>query len=256
MKHGLGHFSSTVLWIVVEDGLIPNPAVEHILEEFPAVPHLYFATPSSPNREHRGVDQRNAALTLIKERGYEGIVYFADDDNAYAPTLFHLLQEIREDSFAIFPVGNLGYWGFEGPIFGNGDMDADDGEDNTKISYWCCDYCLRKWNVDMAGFAFHSSLLKLLPSLQFNPESALGHLESDLITILVEVNATLQAIPGLIKFVHVWHDPQTPFKGAAYYMPDWHTSWIKEHLPKNGEMEVRGFMRAAEDLPRAEIVSS
>lgn len=54
------------------------------------------------HKPHRGVAQRNAALTWLKKKhkaysknGCDGVVYFADDDNHYDVQLFELVSTLK-----------------------------------------------------------------------------------------------------------------------------------------------------------------
>ena len=41
-------------------------------------------------------------------------MYIADDDNVYMPTLWSALRRVMR--LALFPTGNMGYDGIEGPL--------------------------------------------------------------------------------------------------------------------------------------------
>ncbi|KAK4703788.1 hypothetical protein P7C70_g2425, partial [Phenoliferia sp. Uapishka_3] len=235
-----------VLWIIVEDASSPDPAILALLETPPLIPHLYIHTRTVPvnGTQHRGVAQRNAALDVIRENAIVGVVYFADDDNAYTPTLFKEISKLPTHSYTIFPVGNTGYFGFEGPIVGT-------GESEGELKYWCCDYCVRRWNVDMAGLAFHTSLLRAVPDLALSFDSTSGSLESNFLSTIESANATLYLLPDLMRQVRVWHDAGTSFAGAAYYISNWETGWIDEHGPTSNREVVKGFTPASPTLPRA-----
>ena len=76
--------------------------------------HLYIQTPTDmklkPEDPHwskpRGVFQRNEAISFLRNNfkvGDAGVVYFADDDNAYSLDLFEELRKLK--TIAMFPVG-------------------------------------------------------------------------------------------------------------------------------------------------------
>lgn len=50
------------------------------------------------------------------------IVYIADDDNVYMPTLWPVLRKVQ--LALLFPTGNMGYDGIEGPIVKNSHVDG------------------------------------------------------------------------------------------------------------------------------------
>ena len=57
----------------------------------------------------RGVFQRNEALAWLRTNfkvGDEGVVYFADDDNAYSVELFEEISGTK--TVSVFPVGLVG----------------------------------------------------------------------------------------------------------------------------------------------------
>jgi galactosylgalactosylxylosylprotein 3-beta-glucuronosyltransferase 3 len=87
-------------WIVVEDAPQKTSLVSRFLETSGLIyTHLSVTTPpnyklgrNDPNwKKPRGVEQRNAALTWLRENlkpSNKGVVYFADDDNTYSIKLF------------------------------------------------------------------------------------------------------------------------------------------------------------------------
>lgn len=129
-------------WIVVEDSDKKSPELARFLPRYAR--HLHHG----PTRDG-GNEQRNAALEYINDTGMEGVVYNADDDNKYYTRLFHEIRKTRR--FSMFPVGNLGPHGFERPVVING-----------KFRRWEADWAERRFPTDMAGFAFHSDVLKPL----------------------------------------------------------------------------------------------
>lgn len=245
-------------WLLVEDGPLPDPAILRLLHRAPSLLHTYIYQPTPPHTEHRGLAQRNGALDLIRQRRLDGIVYFADDDNALEPELLHQLAKLPKDSFTIFPVGNTGYFGFEGPVLESAPKSNAEGgganEVDTTIKQWCCDFCRRRWNVDMGGMAFHTSLLHAHPLLAFSSSAEAGFLETDFLEQLEGVNASLVLVKELQERVHVWHDHSVPFDRAAFYDRDWRTEGTLGRRLIEGEEVVRGFSWANETLPRGRMV--
>lgn len=85
------------MWILVEDSNKTTQLVTELLNKCPVTTvHLSAITTSYVSRlrgggGHRGVEQRNAGLTWIRNNvasDTKGVVYFGDDDNAYDIRLF------------------------------------------------------------------------------------------------------------------------------------------------------------------------
>ncbi|GAA6010517.1 hypothetical protein JCM10207_001342 [Rhodosporidiobolus poonsookiae] len=282
MAHALAHSNSAkrITWIVLEDAPELDPSVAHLLKAS-ALDHRYMTVRSTSKTAHRGIPQRNAALELIKAERMHGLVYFADDDNAYRPSLWSHLRDLPADSFTIFSVGNTGYMGFESavlepvspssppPAASVGGADANlpsalsssslspANSDLRRISQWTCDFCPRRWNVDMSGFAFHSSLLHAPAgdALAFNDSARIGFLETEFLQLLEKMDeSSLVVIPDLLDEVHVWHNFASPFRNAAFYDSDWKTSATFARKPANETDLARGFSWADEDLPLATVL--
>ncbi|GAA6004436.1 uncharacterized protein JCM10292_007067 [Rhodotorula paludigena] len=253
--------ASSLTWIVVEDANEPDTAVAALLAET-GLKHHYIAVPTRATGVHRGVEQRNAALDFLAKEGYEGVVYFADDDNAYRPALWSLLRRVERDTFLILPVGNTGYMGWEGPVVSAvspAAATAAESKDRFAIQQWCCDYCVRRWNVDMSGFAFHTSLLegdREQRAARFDLETDSGFLESDILDILDgRKRSSLVLDAELLRRIHVWHNFGKPFHRAGLYDADWTTEASLALRLANETDVARGFSWAARDLPRARMLA-
>lgn len=165
----IGHLKSIldkrddVRWVVVEDGDATDPRIAGFLPRYATYLH------HGPTRD-MGNLQRNLALEHIRDSGTEGVVYNADDDNMYHPRLFD--EILKTKGVSIFPVGRLGPKGVERPILVNGRFDR-----------WDADWTERKFPVDMAGFAFHSRLLKGLENPLWDHKGRGG--ESEFISKLI-----------------------------------------------------------------------
>jgi len=161
---------------------------------------------------HRGVDQRNAALSIIKQfhvidhiytdhdakmhysdRQFDGpaVVFFCDDDNSYDIRLFDLMAEIPVGKIGMWPVGLVG--GLKGPI-------CSDGKLVRFHSGWAPE---RPFPVDMASFAFHVSLLNE-NNPTFTCDSEQGMLETDFLQSLGAEKSELY-LPLDCKVVWIWH---------------------------------------------------
>ena len=137
-------------------------------------PFVHLLGPRPKNRlkyEHgRGVSNRNKALEYLRQTYYksdnEGVVYFADDDNAYDTTIFEEMRYTKKVS--MFPVGLMNTIGLSTPI-----VNRSSGKIVGFHDPWIHG---RKFAVDMAGlfnslnihFIEHSKVLYFqLPFLKF-----------------------------------------------------------------------------------------
>ena len=282
-----------LVWIVIEDAPQRDPAVDQLLKDSGLAHHyLYHRTESAT--VHRGVELRNTALDFLATSGQlDGVVYFADDDNGYRPDLWPHLVKLPPDTFTIFSVGNVGYFGWEGPVLASPSSSSsfDDAlgaaasANGTRragapatIEQWCCDACWRRWNVDMGGLAFHTSLLRRgrsssassgddtssapgtstsASAVRFDLGSRPGFLESDLLTQLEhQPGARFVLQLDLVERVHVWHNLGKPFDRAGLYDADWTTEASVALRLRNESDVARGFAWAEQDLPRATILAS
>ena len=94
-------------WIIVEDSTYRTDLISRLLHETGlSFTHLNFRTPAEMQRKrgetrrkhHRGVGQRNSAITWLRENvdpdKTPGAVYFMDDDNTYH---FRIFDEVGSD---------------------------------------------------------------------------------------------------------------------------------------------------------------
>ncbi|KAL3830681.1 hypothetical protein ACJIZ3_019483 [Penstemon smallii] len=141
-----------VLWIVVELNAASMETAD-ILRKMGIMYRHLVCTKNSTDVKDRGVHQRNTALEHIERHRLDGIVYFADDDNIYSLELFESMREISR--FGTWPVGMLAQSKnkaiLEGPVCnGNKVIGWHTNEKSRK---------LRRFHVDMSGFAFNSTIL-------------------------------------------------------------------------------------------------
>ena len=189
--------------ILVEDSVNCTRRVRNLLDGS----GLMYAHVSarSPGKEanpynHRGVNQRNRALSIVEELNMPGIVYFGDDDNAYDIRLFPELR--RTNQVSVFNVG------FKGGCVVNATtgkvshfVDNSNWEAGRK----------RKFQADMAGFAFHSNLvLQRKPRFRFDWPK--GYLETGFLEQIVESVADMEPLGDNCTKTYVWH---TQTKGAS-----------------------------------------
>lgn len=175
---------SDILWIVVED----NDSIDLDIKTILPKNSIYLYTGPSKDKGHA---QRNLALEYIRHNKLSGIIYNFDDDNKYDPKLFEELKKTKRIAF--FPVGNLGPFGVERPIIENG-----------KFKDWEANWKSRKFCVDMAGFAFHSDLLKNLDSPMWNFKGMGG--ESEFLEKIVKDINDVEFLCDNCTKVYVWHN--------------------------------------------------
>lgn len=140
--------------------------------------------------------QRNAGLKWLRKNSSNanrnGVVYFADDDNAYDLKLF---EEIRSTQLvSVFPVAFAGGLLVERPLVKHGKVTGF----NT---VWKPD---RPFPIDMAGFAINLSLL-LKYEAWFSLKVPRGYQESHLLKQLIHGFDQLEPKANLCTQVLVWH---------------------------------------------------
>ena len=81
-----------VVWIVIEDAPKPTQLVTNLLQRCKVNTVHLNATTRKKKSSVRGVEQRNAGLTWLRDHysaeNCSGAVYFGDDDNKYDLRLF------------------------------------------------------------------------------------------------------------------------------------------------------------------------
>lgn len=175
-------------WIVVEDAEGTDAEVAELLQAS-GLRHCYCA--DGPTRD-KGHAQREKALQVVAEEGFEGIVYNADDDNWYDHRLFEELRRVR--NVAVFPVGNLGPSGIERPVVQDG-----------RLIGWDSGWVERKYPIDMAGFAFHSRRLQHLEKPYWRFRGGPGG-ESEFIERLLEEGEELEVLCEEGRRCYAWHN--------------------------------------------------
>ncbi|XP_074601339.1 galactosylgalactosylxylosylprotein 3-beta-glucuronosyltransferase 2-like [Brevipalpus obovatus] len=139
-----------VFWIVTEDSRARNEQVNRLLNRT-QIPYVHLLGPRPKThldkRSGRGVSNRRAALDWLRQTytntSKQGIIYFADDDNAYDIRIFDEMRTTEKVS--IWPVGLLAKIGFSSPII--------DFRNGSLIGFHDPFTNRRKFSVDMAGFA-------------------------------------------------------------------------------------------------------
>ncbi|KAH8516225.1 hypothetical protein H0E87_004551 [Populus deltoides] len=142
-----------LLWIVVEMTSASAETAEILRKTGVMYRHLVCVNKNNTNVKDRGVHQRNAGLEHIERHRLDGIVYFADDDNVYSLQLFESLRNISH--FGTWPVAMLAQSKnkaiVEGPVCNASQVIGWHTNEKSKR--------LRRFHVDMSGFAFNSTIL-------------------------------------------------------------------------------------------------
>ncbi|TXG52604.1 hypothetical protein EZV62_021773 [Acer yangbiense] len=195
-----------VLWIVVEAKAASFETAEMLRKTGVMYRHL-VSQQNSSNVKDRGVHQRNAGLEHIERHRLDGIVYFADDDNVYSIELFESLREISR--FGTWPVAMLAQSKnkaiLEGPICNGSHVIGWHTNDKSKR--------LRRFHVDMSGFAFNSTILwnpKRWRRSFSNPIRQLatvkeGFQETTFIKQVVEDEYQMEGTPSGCSRILNWH---------------------------------------------------
>ncbi|XP_022768559.1 probable beta-1,4-xylosyltransferase IRX9H [Durio zibethinus] len=195
-----------LVWIVVEEKVASFETAE-ILRKTGVMYRHVVSTRNSSNVKDRGVHQRNAALEHIERHKLDGIVFFADDDNVYTLELFESLRTISR--FGTWPVAMLAQSKnkaiLEGPVCNASQVIGWHTNEKSKI--------LRRFHVDMSGFAFNSTILwdpKRWGRPFSNPIRQLdtvkeGFQETTFIKQVVEDEGQMEGIPPGCSRIMNWH---------------------------------------------------
>ncbi|KAK3031269.1 hypothetical protein RJ639_035569 [Escallonia herrerae] len=233
-----------LIWIVMEMNAASEETANMLRNAGVMYRHL-VCMKNSTGVKDRGVHQRNTALEHIERHKLDGIVYFADDDNMYSLELFESMRQIRmsrlrkdissnayyenfsgavkvlpclqrlcyafmcEFRFGTWPVAMLAQSKnkaiLEGPVCNGSQVIGWHTNEKSKV--------LRRFHVDMSGFAFNSTILwdpKRWKRPTSDPIRQLdsvkeGFQETTFIEQVVEDESQMEAIPrGCIKTMN-WH---------------------------------------------------
>lgn len=193
-----------ILWIVVEMNVASSETADILRKTGVMYRHL-VCSKNLTNIKDRGVHQRNTALEHIERHKLDGIVYFADDDNIYSLELFERMREIS--CFGTWPVAMLAQSKnkaiLEGPVCNGSQVIGWHTNEKSKQ--------LRRFHVDMSGFAFNSTILwdpRRWRRPTSNPIRQLdtvkeGFQETTFIEQVVEDESQMEGIPH--RRVMNWH---------------------------------------------------
>ncbi|XP_042515800.1 probable beta-1,4-xylosyltransferase IRX9H [Macadamia integrifolia] len=195
-----------LLWIVVEMNSASKETSEILSKTGVMYRHL-VCSKNLTNIKDRGVHQRNRALEHIEFHHLNGIVYFADDDNIYSLELFESAREIRR--FGTWPVAMLSQSKnkaiLEGPVCNMSQVIGWHTNEKSKR--------LRRFHVDMSGFAFNSTILwdpkksrrRTSEPIRQRDTVKEGFQETTFIEQVVEDESQMEAIPLGCSRVMNWH---------------------------------------------------
>ncbi|CAB4297876.1 unnamed protein product [Prunus armeniaca] len=195
-----------LLWIVVENKAASFETAEILRKSSVMYRHLVCSN-NSTSAKDRGVYQRNTALEHIERHTLDGIVYFADDDNIYSLDLFDRLRDISR--FGTWPVAMLTQSKnkaiLEGPVCNGTQVIGWHTNEKSKR--------LRRFHVDMSGFAFNSTILwdpkrwhrpTYVPIRQLDTVKE-GFQETTFIEQVVEDERQMEGMPTGCSKVMNWH---------------------------------------------------
>ncbi|XP_053545385.1 galactosylgalactosylxylosylprotein 3-beta-glucuronosyltransferase 1-like [Bombina bombina] len=185
-------------WIVVEDSKNKTPLVTNFLRTSKVqYTQLCVMTPKGVKKA-RGTLQRNIGLSWLRETFYpdeapEGVVYFGDDDNTYSLEVFEEMRYTKKVS--VWPVAFVGGLRFES-------LKLDTA---GKVKGFAVKYAsLRRFAIDMAGFAINLKLILEKPRAMFRLDVKGGYQETSLLESLVNINDLEPKAKNCTK-VLVWH---------------------------------------------------
>lgn len=206
LAHTLRLVPPPLLWIVVEMTAQTMETAELLRKTGVMYRHL-VCEKNVTDIKDRGIHQRNTALAHIEQHQLDGIVYFADDDNVYTLELFEQLRKIRR--FGTWPVGMLQHSKskaiLEGPVCNRSQVIGWHTNEKSKR--------LRRFHVDMSGFAFNSTVLwdprrwhrlALEPIRQLDTVKE-GFQETTFIEQVVEDESQMEGLLNDCSKIMVWH---------------------------------------------------
>ncbi|XP_053214276.1 galactosylgalactosylxylosylprotein 3-beta-glucuronosyltransferase 1-like [Panonychus citri] len=201
-----------VFWIVAEDSHLLNPQVADLLNRT-NIPYIQLLGPRPKThldkRSGRGVSNRLVALdwlrtTFANDTNTPGVIYFADDDNAYDIQVFEEMRDTKKVS--VWPVGLIAKIGLSTPIL--------DLKTNKVIGFHDPFMGRRKFAVDMAGFAVNLSLFLSKPKAIMPYK--VGYEEDYFIRSLGVTIDDLEPKANNCTQILVWHSKTQPGKDPDF----------------------------------------
>lgn len=191
-----------LVWIVVEDGeALANDVAQELSSS--GLPYIYFTYGPT---HHFGNAQQNAAYALIhrlSDPGVGGIlgngpVLSIDDDSNFLPELLVIIWDVQR--IGVWPMGNLGPHGWEGPVY--------DPDSHALLRWEAGAIQDRKFPVDNGAFTFASELLgATIKGPRYWPTDISGG-ENEFISLIV---ANKEDLEPLCYNCHLaWHNEPLP----------------------------------------------
>lgn len=194
--------SRQLIWIVIEDAEMLSSDVANVLARS-GLPYVYLVYGPT---HHFGNAQQNAAYGLIhrlSSNSLNGIfghgpVISIDDDSNFLPELLEMIWKVKK--IGVWPMGNLGPHGWEGPIY--------DSQNHTLLRWEAGAVQDRKYPIDNGAFCFGSDLLgTIILGPKYWPTDFSGG-ESEFIGLMVK---TKEEIEPICYNCHVaWHNEPLP----------------------------------------------
>ena len=204
-------------WIVVEDSPQPTPFVTSLLARL-SFPHTHLTAEKSAaeaKAKTRGCSQRNAGLHwVLNNINDDGVLYFADDDNAYDVRLFDELRLTTR--VGLVPVGHLGKTGLSSPVVKNGKV----------IDYLDVWPAGRKFPVEMASVSVNILYWRSRGSPLFEPKKA-GQVETQFLEAMKLTFDDVEPLANNGTMFLVWHTRTAPIK-------------LNERNPQNHRKKYKG----------------
>lgn len=194
-----------LLWIVVEKSM-QSAETAKILRGTGVMYRHLVCVQNATQKKDNCVHQRNVALAHIEKHHLDGIVYFADDDRVSSIRLFDQMRQIRR--FGTWPVARLveskNKVLLEGPVCNGSEVIGWHTDQRSRIS--------RRFLVDMAGFAFNSTILwdpkrwnrPTLEPIRLHG-TARGFQETTFVEQLVEDESQMEGLANNCSEIMVWH---------------------------------------------------
>ncbi|XP_024370762.1 probable beta-1,4-xylosyltransferase IRX9H [Physcomitrium patens] len=217
LAHTLKLVPPPLLWLVVEMHYQSLETAQLLRETGIMYRHL-VCDKNLTNVKDRAASQRNTALAHIEHHELDGIVYFADDGNMYTLELFEQMRNITR--FGTWLVGILAPGKsrvvFEGPVCEGEKVIGWHTSDRSKR--------LRRFHVDMSGFAFNSTMLwdprrwkrpTLEPIRQLDSIKESSQQTSFIEQLVPDESYMEGRPPGCLKIM-VWHLQLEAPKGFPY----------------------------------------
>lgn len=211
-----------VFWIVVEDASsFSGPVRQLLIRSGVPFAHLLGPRPAThmDARSGRGVSNRLRALKYLRRKFASdvpaGVLYFADDDNAYDIRLFDEIRRTRRVS--VFPVGGIDRIGLSSPVL--------DAQTQKVIAFHDPFISQRLFAVDMAGFAVNLAFFLSKPTATMPYK--VGYEEDFFIRSLGVTLNDLEPLAQNCTQILVWHTRTRPVVGPslAHLKKEWdHTN--------------------------------